>query len=173
MPHMPTAVGHRSWEEICADPVLRNLPYKIETNARGQIVMSPPARNEHAGFQFRIGHLLKQLLPEGEVFTVAATETEDGTKAADVAWTTSDHAQAEIKHASWQRSPKIIVEVWSPHNTDAEMSERRSLFFGAGAEEYWTCDLDGAMRFWTRDGDVSQSRLCPEFPGTIVLFGAR
>jgi hypothetical protein len=63
--------------------------------------------------------------------------------------------------------------VWSPHNTDAEMSERRALFFGAGAEELWTCDLDGTMRFWTRDGEVSQSRLCPEFPRTIVLFGAR
>lgn len=170
---MPTALGHRSWEEICADPVLRNLPYKIETNARGQIVMSPPARNEHSAFQSRICTLLSQLLPHGAAFTEAATETEDGTKAADVAWTTRDHAQAEIKHASWQRSPKVIVEVWSPHNTDAEMSERRSLFCGAGAEEFWTCDLDGAARFWTRDGEVPQSRLCPEFPGTIVLFGPR
>jgi hypothetical protein len=54
LPRMSTVVGHRSWEDICADPVLRNLPYKIETNARGQIVMSPPARNEHSGFQQRI-----------------------------------------------------------------------------------------------------------------------
>ena len=170
---MSTAVGHRSWEEICADPVLRNLPYKIETNARGQIVMSPPARNEHSAFQQRIASLLERLLPAGNAFTEAATETEDGTKAADVAWTPSDHARAEIKHASWQQSPKVIVEVWSQHNTEAEMSERRTLFFGAGAGEFWTCDLEGAMRFWTRDGEVPQSRLCPAFPRTIVLFGAR
>jgi Uma2 family endonuclease len=170
---MPTAVGHRSWEEICADPVLRNLPYKIETNARGQIVMSPPARNEHSAFQQRIASLLERMLPAGNAFTEAATETEDGTKAADVAWTTSEHAQAEIKHASWQRSPQIIVEVWSPHNSDAEMSERRALFLAAGAEEFWTCDLEGVMRFWTRDGEVPASRRVPEFPRTIVLFGPR
>jgi Uma2 family endonuclease len=168
---VPTALRQRSWEEICADPVLRDLPYKIETNARGQIIMSPPARNEHSAFQQRIASLLERLLPDGAAFTEAATETDDGTRAADVAWTSREHAKAEIKHASWQRSPVVIVEVWSPHNTDAEMSERRALFFAAGAEECWTCDLAGAMRFWAHDGEVAQSRRCPEFPREIVLFG--
>ncbi len=28
-------------DEICEDPNLRDLPFKIETNQRGQIVMSP------------------------------------------------------------------------------------------------------------------------------------
>ena len=30
----------RSWEEICADPHLRDLPYKIEQDRSGRIVMS-------------------------------------------------------------------------------------------------------------------------------------
>jgi len=169
---MQTAPTRRSWEEICADPLLRNLPYKVETNARGQIIMTPPARNEHSAFQSRIASLLERLLPHGCVFTEAATETNDGTKAADVAWTTREHAKAEIKHASWQHSPALIVEVWSPHNFDAEMAERRALFFRAGAEEFWTCDLDGRMRFWTRNGERERSRCCPEFPREIVLFGS-
>jgi len=28
------------WEEICADPSLQNLPYKIELNREGLILMS-------------------------------------------------------------------------------------------------------------------------------------
>ena len=30
-----------TWEELCRDPNLHDLPFKIETNDRGQIVMSP------------------------------------------------------------------------------------------------------------------------------------
>lgn len=30
-----------NWEEVCADPVLKNLPYKIELNKWGNIVMTP------------------------------------------------------------------------------------------------------------------------------------
>ncbi|WP_262507540.1 hypothetical protein [Salinibacter altiplanensis] len=30
-----------SWKEVCEAPNLQDLPYKIETNDRGQIVMSP------------------------------------------------------------------------------------------------------------------------------------
>ena len=30
-----------TWEEIINDPTLQNLPFKIETNRFGQILMSP------------------------------------------------------------------------------------------------------------------------------------
>ena len=30
-----------NWQEVCADPHLRDLPYKIELNERGQILMTP------------------------------------------------------------------------------------------------------------------------------------
>lgn len=29
------------WQEICADPNLQDLPYKIELNKSGYIVMTP------------------------------------------------------------------------------------------------------------------------------------
>jgi len=35
------------WENVIHDPVLRDLPYKVETNARGQLVVSPH-RNVHS-----------------------------------------------------------------------------------------------------------------------------
>jgi hypothetical protein len=36
------------WEQLCADPSLRNLPYKTETNRHIKIIMSP-ASNRHGG----------------------------------------------------------------------------------------------------------------------------
>ena len=38
------------WDELCRDPSLQDLPYKIELNAWGKIEMSP-ANNRHARLQ--------------------------------------------------------------------------------------------------------------------------
>lgn len=35
----------RTWKEICEDPALQDLPYKIETNRFNQIVMSRSISN--------------------------------------------------------------------------------------------------------------------------------
>ena len=34
-------VHQERWNEIVDDPSLRDLPYKVETNERGQLVLSP------------------------------------------------------------------------------------------------------------------------------------
>ena len=38
------------WNEIVRDPALRDLPYKVETNARGQLLVSPHS-NRHSDLQ--------------------------------------------------------------------------------------------------------------------------
>ena len=38
-----------NWQEVCDDPHLQDLPYKVELNRFGQILMSP-ASNEHGYF---------------------------------------------------------------------------------------------------------------------------
>ena len=40
-PQAPAEEHQQQWREIVADPTLRDLPYKVETNHRGQIVLSP------------------------------------------------------------------------------------------------------------------------------------
>lgn len=40
-----------TWAEICADPVLAELPNRIETDRWGRIVMSPPPRSCHGEYQ--------------------------------------------------------------------------------------------------------------------------
>jgi len=46
------------WEEVCENPQLQNLPFKIELNKWGQIVMSP-VRIKHSFYQGRIQRLLE------------------------------------------------------------------------------------------------------------------
>lgn len=46
-----------TWEEVCADPSLQDLPYKIELNRWGKIVMGPASRH-HGIYQAEIAYRL-------------------------------------------------------------------------------------------------------------------
>jgi Uma2 family endonuclease len=59
----------------------------------------------------------------------------------------------------------------SPSNTDAEIQEKKALYFDAGAKEVWLCSQSGAMTFFAADGTPSMtaSKICPRFPKQIKL----
>jgi hypothetical protein len=57
------------WEEVCEHQELQDLPFKIELNKWGQIVMSP-VKIDRSFYQGRIQRLLQSLLGTGEVSTV-------------------------------------------------------------------------------------------------------
>jgi Uma2 family endonuclease len=60
------------------------------------------------------------------------------------------------------------VEIISPSNTASEIEEKQALYFEAGAQEVWTCSLDGKMKFHVAPGQrVDASRLCPGFPQEV------
>ncbi len=42
-----------TWQEVCQDKSLANLPYKIDLDGRGQIIMSP-RHNKHGYCQGKI-----------------------------------------------------------------------------------------------------------------------
>ena len=46
-----------NWQEVCADKHLHDLPYKIELNEQGQILMTP-VRLYHSAWQGEIIRLL-------------------------------------------------------------------------------------------------------------------
>jgi len=157
-----------NWQEVCADPRLHDLPYKIELNERGQILMSP-VRLYHSAFQGKIIKLLTQLLQCGEAFPEFAIATEKGTKVADVVWC-SDALWQQIKHqAESPVAPEICVEVLSATNTAEEMLEKRRLYFMHGAEEVWICDQNGTMQFFVAAGEIAHSNIVPAFPQRIAL----
>ncbi|MGV3664025.1 MAG: hypothetical protein ACO1TE_27885 [Prosthecobacter sp.] len=74
-----------TWDEICADPSLRDLPYKIEINRWGQIVMTS-AKRWHSKRQGEISGRLAELKVNGQIYADLAVETTEGVKVMDVAW---------------------------------------------------------------------------------------
>ena len=163
----PTAtVGPVSWKELCADPALQDLPYKIETNVRGQLVMSP-THQYHGRLAHLIARLLENKLPGGVSYTESAIRTSQGVKVADAVWCTAER-WGQIKDAhDAPVAPEICVEVLSPTNTEDEMAEKRVLYFEAGAEEVGLCDAEGRIRFFDPDGRRESSRRVPSFPMPI------
>jgi len=154
------------WQEIVEDPLLGELPYKVETNHRGQIVLSPHSAH-HSRQQKRIQKKLDGLLPEGEAFSEYPIATVGGTKQADVIWA-SDDRLAEMNETGDPptRAPEICIEVMSGSNDWDEMEEKRTLYREAGAEEVWVVTEDGDVRFFAEE-EIGSSALAPGFPQQV------
>lgn len=153
-----------TWDEICADPNLRDLPFKVETNARGQIILNPPIA-WHGEVQAAVGFLLGSFLPHGRMVFECPIQTTAGVRVPDVAWTSPERRQPVI----YTLAPEICVEVLSPHNDEEEVAEKRALYFAAGAVECWTCAEDGTMSFHGPAGVLAPSELCPDFPVRVEI----
>ena len=153
-----------SWHRVLEDPRLRELPYKVETNEHGQIVLSPH-KPQHGLRQGRLVRLLNQSLDSGVTAVEFAVETGKGVKVPDVIWI-SDERLADMpeKAEASPVMPEVVVEVLSEGNTEAEIVEKRQLYLEEGAEEVWTCDVDGTMQFYDAGGALDHSALVPSFP---------
>lgn len=156
------------WQEVCEHASLKNLPFKIELNRDGKILMTP-VKVSHSGFQGELAFLLRSLLRSGKTLPECAIATREGTKVADVAWA-SDALFERIKHeAECSVCPEICVEVFSSSNTQREMEEKRMLYFEQGANEFWLCTEKGDMQFFNLEGELERSILVPDFPQRIEL----
>lgn len=157
-----------NWKTLCEATHLQNLPYKIELNTRGQIIMSP-AKLVHGRFQSRIAHLLEKFAPHGEAVTECAIQTAESTKVADVGWF-SQARWAQVKEGfDAVIAPEICVEIISQSNTKEELQRKKSLYFEAGALEFWLCAETGDMEFWTKDEALPSSKLIPAFPLQVKI----
>jgi Uma2 family endonuclease len=154
------------WQEIASDPLLSELPYKVETNHRGQIILSPH-KNRHTFQQKAIEKKLDELLSGGEAFQELAIATSGGTKQADVIWA-SDDRLSEMRETGdpTTLAPEICVEVMSGSNTMDEMHEKRDLYLQAGADEVWIVDRDGRVQFFGEE-EMESSGLVPDFPERV------
>lgn len=152
-----------NWLDVCSDKKLQDLPYKIELNRAGQIVMSP-TRNWRGYFASKIARLLAELMSGDETLVECAVETEDATKVADAVWASDERFQIIKDEASCSVAPEICVEVRSPGNSDQELARKLHLYLAAGAKEFWLCDREGRIEFFDSAGKITRSVLCPKFP---------
>jgi Uma2 family endonuclease len=165
---MPTTLTEQQeqWQDIVHDPVLRDLPYKVETNEHGQLILSPH-KNRHSDRQEVVSNLLRQYAPEGRQPQEYALATPKGVKAPDVVWMSPERKrEMEATGDPSTLAPEICVEVMSDSNTEAEMVEKRALYREIGAEEVWVVDEDGHIRFFT-DEEQGQSAIAPGCPNQI------
>lgn len=156
------------WAEICEDPVLKDLPFKIQTDKWGHIVMSP-ATNEHGMYQAKLVTLLSRLLDVGTIVSECSIQTSEGVKVADVAWASDDFMRRNRGKNPYPEAPELCVEILSPANTLAEMDEKKELYFARGAREFWICDKNGNMLFHKNTGTLNNSELISSFPQLVVI----
>ncbi|NET00356.1 MAG: Uma2 family endonuclease [Sphaerospermopsis sp. SIO1G2] len=154
------------WEEVCENQQLQNLPFKIELNKWGQIVMSP-VKIKHSFYQGRIQRLLESLLKMGEVMPECAINTSDGVKVADVVWCSEERFNQIENEISASIAPEICIEVKSTGNTIEEMEFKKQLYLEAQAIEVWLCNEQGKMKFYNQQGELEKSCLVPNFPNQI------
>jgi Uma2 family endonuclease len=153
------------WKRLLEDPTLNNLPYKIETNERGQLILSPVTKR-HTFLQYLIAEAIRKHLVGDYELQELSILTSAGVRVVDVAWSSVERFDVQPDELFVQ-APEICVEVWSPSNTLEEFEQKKRLYFEAGALEVWTCSKDGKMRFFVPTGELEGSKLVAEFPGSI------
>lgn len=154
------------WSEVIDNPWLKDLPFKIELNKFGQLLMSP-ASNSHGRYQGGIAGVLWQNRPEGKVITECSIQTPEGVKVADVAWASAAFI-AEWGYATpYPQAPELCVEIVSPSNSKAEIAEKVDLYLAKGAQEVWVVYEDQRVEMFTPVGPVGQSQFVPDVRAKI------
>jgi Uma2 family endonuclease len=145
------------WNEVLADPTLRDLPYKIELNAWGKIEMSP-ASNRHGLLQARIASELARQLAGGEAITECSVLTQIGVRVPDVVWASTQFLDLHGVVTPFPHAPEICVEIVSPSNSEDEIEAKTAAYLAAGAQEVWIVSEDGAVQYFGSSGRLQQSR---------------
>ena len=68
-----------NWQEVIKHPSLQNLPFKIELNENGEVVMNP-VKVSHSIYQGEIAALMRAMRQDGMVLAECAVWTKKGTR---------------------------------------------------------------------------------------------
>lgn len=150
------------WQELIDNPLFENLPYKVELNKFGQVLMSP-ASNRKGILKSEIGNRIEKSKKSGSLISRCSILTNEGVRVADIAWL-SDEFFAEFGETTpYPKAPEICVEVKSPGNSKAEMEEKIRLYLEKGALEVWIVDESAKVNFYTHTGKIRKSKIAGNF----------
>ena len=150
------------WSEVINNPLLQDLPFKIELNKFGQILMSP-ASNRHGSLQYSVGKKIERKKRGGEIIIECSIQTSDGVKVADVAWASDAFIAKYGFETPYRHAPEICVEVVSPSNSQEEITHKVELYLAKGACEVWIVTLDQKITYYDPTGQVEKSSLVKSF----------
>ena len=146
------------WKQILADPLFRDIPYKVETTKSGQIMMSP-ASNWHGSAQSQVVINLSKGRKGGEIINECSILTSDGVKVADVAWASDEYMDVHGYKTPYTIAPEICVEIVSPGNSAGEIERKVELYLAKGAIEVWVVNQDASIRFYDNSGLEKKSKM--------------
>ena len=146
------------WSEVLDNPSLRDLPFKIELNKFGKLLMSP-ASNEHGRIQSRLAAALLNKLPKGDVITECSIQTSDGVKVADVAWLSEVFVNEFSFMTPYPKAPELCIEIVSPSNSKIEIQDKVDLYLAKGAIEVWVAYDLYNIQIFSCMGCIEQSKL--------------
>jgi Uma2 family endonuclease len=145
------------WSDVIHNPLFENLPFKIELNRFGQILMTPLV-NGHGNMVYHVARALEQGCPQGEIIIECATQTTDGIKVADVAWASTAFIAQFGRVTPYPQAPEICVEILSPSSSPEEMRLKIDLYLARGAHEVWLVDAEANIRIFGYPGELPGSR---------------
>lgn len=145
------------WIDVINNPFLKDLPFKIELNKWGKILMSP-ASNNHGIRQYEVAKYLDTHKQSGKIIIECSIKTPQGVKVADVAWASDAFIAEHGDQTPYTTAPEICVEVVSPSNSRAEMDEKITLYLNQGAHEVWLCDQEGEISYFSIEGRMNKSQ---------------
>jgi Uma2 family endonuclease len=140
------------------DPLLADIPGKLELSEKGTIELSP-ANTRHSVFQAFVTGELRRLRPDGTTLTECAVETDIGVRVPDVAWASPGFMDRHGTLSPLPFAPELCAEVLSPSNSRPEMQQKTVAYLAAGAIEVWIVAEDGAVEMFDGGGRIAESSL--------------
>lgn len=145
------------WNSVITHPLLKDLPFKIELNKWGKILMSP-ASNNHGRIQYQVGKRIDAAKGSGHIIMECSVQTSDGVKVADVAWASDAFIAEHGFDTPYAKAPEICMEITSPSNSSGEIQEKVELYLAKGAHEVWVVSEDGNAQYHSHEGQLAGSR---------------
>ena len=146
------------WQQMLCDPMLNDIPGKLELNDWGTIELTPP-NTRHAILQAFVAYELRRCRPDGTTLGECGIETDIGVRVPDVAWASSEFMDRYGAESPLPRAPELCVEVLSPTNSTIEMQEKTAAYLAEGATEVWLVALDGTVEMFDASGRIAVSAL--------------
>ena len=147
------------WHQMLANPALMNLPFKIELNRLGQLLMSP-ASNAHGAIQTDLAAMLKgKVKQRGRVYSERSIQTQDGVRVADVTWAPTAFVTAHADVTPFPGAPELCVATVSACNSKAAIARKVQLYVAQGAQDVWVVSLKRALTIYADGKLAKRSRL--------------
>lgn len=124
------------YEKLCDDPWMAKVEGKIEIDAWGRVMMTPPPAYYHGLMQARLIQILSALAG-GRVGAETPIATSAGVFAADITWASDEFVRAHAQEVAPQQAPELCIEIVSPSNSRKELNQKREAYLASGAKEVW------------------------------------